>query len=52
MIRLPVRMLIQYSGKVTLVDAAGKIVKLVQGNDNNHEVAEALVKELNTASQS
>lgn len=45
--KLPVRMLIQYSGKVTIVDAVGKIVKLVQGNDNNYEAARLLVEELN-----
>lgn len=50
--KLPVRMLPQHSGKVTIVDANGKIVQLVQGHENNREVARALVNELNAGQNS
>lgn len=45
--KLPVSMLIQHSGRITIVDADGRIVKLVQGHGNNYEVARLIVRDLN-----
>ena len=50
--KLPVKMLIQHSGRITIVDASGRIVKLVQDGDAdaNYEAARQLVRELNNPS--
>lgn len=45
--KLPVRMLLQHSGKVTIVDASGRVVRLVQDTENNYVAAQNIVTELN-----
>lgn len=45
--QLPVRMLVQHSGRVTVIDALGVIVTLIQEHENNYEAAVKLVQELN-----